>query len=106
MGPNDELSGQDPPAEEYQRHHRAIFTTLFDYMHKENLSQELIGYLLIEIAVRLRTGSYYVEAETPTSDGLRGDLDGFLHEFHELIEEVKQDADGVLARMKAADAGR
>ena len=81
---------------EQERHRSAIFDLISEYADEHGLDDAGMAYMLLEMAVSVRTVAYATETEKPSIAGLRLDLDRFFKDIAELIRESKRHADKTL----------
>lgn len=81
---------------EQDRHRGAIFKLISEYADEHGLDDAGMAYMLLEMAVSVRTVAYATETEKPSVAGLRMDLDRFFKDIGEIVRESKRHADKTL----------
>ena len=108
MSGSDDEFGDDPEieafADEFDRHRKALFELLEEYMDEENLEDDYMGQLLLDALIRLRMATYGISIEKPSVAGLKLDLDRLQKEVVEVLRVAKKDAENFIATIKEARA--
>jgi hypothetical protein len=108
MSGSDDGFGDDPGmeafADEFDRHRKAVFELLEEYMEEEALDDDYVGQLLLDALIRLRMATYGISVERPSVAGLKLDLDRLQKEVVEVLREAKKDAEDFIATVKEARA--
>jgi hypothetical protein len=89
-------------ADEFARLSEILFERVDEFADDEDVDDEVIPALLLQLAVTMRTMNYTGSVAKPSASGLKLDLDRFRRLAEDLIRETKKDADGLIARTKAA----
>ncbi len=92
--------------EEFERLSGLLFARVNAFAEEENISDEVLPFLLLQLSVTLRMDSYVMMTAKPSASGLKLDLDRFRREADDLIREIKRDAErfvdearGILRRL-------
>ena len=108
MSGSDDGFGDDPGmeafADEFERHRKALFERIEEFMEEEDLDDEFMGQLLLDALIRLRMATYGVSVERPSVAGLKLDLERLQKEVVEVLRLAKKDAEDFIATVKQARA--
>jgi hypothetical protein len=91
----------DAFAEEYEEHRDALYNMVSDYADEHEMDDALLTGLLLDLAVTTRMVVYANSVEKPSAGGLRLELDRLLKDVTDHLREVKKDAEGFIAEVKA-----
>ena len=106
---NDELfdEQEDAEADELDRLTDLLFLRISDFADEEEVGDDVLGLLLLRLALTTRMMSYVVSVDKPSSFGLKLDLDRFRRDVDELVREMKHEAEAFIEQAKdAIDAAR
>jgi hypothetical protein len=84
---------EEEALEEFERLSRLLFEHVNAFAEEENVSDEILPFLVLQLSVTLRMGSYVMSTAKPSAGGLKLDLDRFRREADDLIRETKKDAE-------------
>jgi hypothetical protein len=104
MSRDDEDEGFADFADEFERHTKAIYQLVADYMDDLEIPEVVIAEVLLHMAVNMRMVSYVMEAEKPSVGGLKIDLDRLRADMDQLVRESKKGADAFIASARTAIA--
>jgi hypothetical protein len=102
MSRDDEEEGFAEFADEFDRHTKAIYQLVADYMDDLEIPEAMIAEVLLHMAVNMRMVAYAMEAEKPSVAGLKLDLDRLRGGMEQLVRESKKGAEAFIASAKAA----
>jgi hypothetical protein len=99
-GPEDEadLISDD----ELDRLHQELHQLVNEFGDRHDLPPELLGTILLHLAMSNRMMEYVFSAKKPSSLGLKQDLDRMQREFGDMIRHCKRTADEFLETTKKA----
>src|ERR1700730_17880555 len=104
MAEPDDLHGDDPElakfADEFERHHQAIYDYLSDYMDELDIDPLYVPQVLMDIVLGLRMTSYGETGESPSVAGLRLELDRLRGEVDEMVRGAKKGAEEFISETK------
>jgi hypothetical protein len=86
--------------EELEAHVEAIHQLLDEYAEEHDLPPQVMSGLTFDLAVKLRTISYVLDAAKPSGSGLKFDLDRCRREVDDMFREYKKNADEFVRMMK------
>jgi hypothetical protein len=101
---NDELfdEQEDAEADELDRLTDLLFLRISDFADEEEVGDDVLGLLLLRLALTTRMMSYVVSVDKPSSFGLKLDLDRFRRDVDELVREMKHEAEAFIEQAKDA----
>ena len=101
---SDENEGFTEFADDFERHTKAIYELVANYMDDREIPEALIAEVLLHMAVNMRMVAYAMEAEKPSVAGLKIDLDRLRSDMDQLVRESKKGAEAFIASARSAIA--
>jgi hypothetical protein len=99
---NEELFEEDAEADELDRLTDLLFLRISEFADEEEVGDDVLGLLLLRLAVTTRMMSYVVSVDKPSGFGLKLDLDRFRRDVEELVREMKHEAEAFIEQAKDA----
>jgi hypothetical protein len=79
-------------AEVYENHRSELYEIIYEYVDEEELNEDFLAQLMLDLAVSTRLNAYAAEADNPTVEGVKAELDKFAAEMNDLVVEAKREA--------------
>jgi hypothetical protein len=101
----EDLFGDDKPddgAEFYAECREQLLHAVEDFADEYELDTEELVSLLLDLALSLRTVSYFEHVEHPSASGMKLDLDRLRRQIDDLVRAMKKEAEERLALYRAA----
>jgi hypothetical protein len=104
MSDSDDVLGDDPELgtvrEEFERHRKALYERISQYMEEEEISEGYATQLLLDATISMRMAAYGLEVESPSVAGLKLDLDRLRREVDDLVRDAKKSAEEYIRNIK------
>ena len=102
----DDLFGEDEgeAVDDFNRLTSMLFQHIEEFAEEEDVADELLGLLLLRLALTMRMTAYAATAAKPSGGGLKLELDRFRRDIEDLNRETKKDADRFIAQAKESMA--
>jgi len=102
---NDFLNNDSERAlDEIERHRRAIYERVSDYLDENELSEAVAAAILLDMAVRMRMTAYGISVANPSIAGVKMEMDRFRRDVDTLIALAKRNAEDFIRTIKTARA--